>query len=464
MKKLAATKPTIAETYKLYQSITQKWANPNDLAPLIIDFDKESTFTPRYARKKWAQFCANPKNLELYGLKRFFIDIPYCKGSICHYCKYKSNLLKSDSQLREYMEYLTDYLRYFSPALRNVKFSLLYVGGGTPSVLSAAQIRELIAVLRSSYDFTGLDAFTYEMHPSHWNPGQVKALKDGGCTRISMGVQSLNPKLLASVNRANQQPDHVTRLIDCGRKYGIAHINTDMLLGLQGDTLESLLSGVEFLMKQGSDSIAVYTLTVDSDLRGGYGELGVPYAQWRDSLEKAFGKKIIPLAASYKYAVYANSMGFTLVAAGKNLNPTDYDRNNEITRIEFGAGRHSISYMGDQFEYCEQIAENKFKPAAATLHGREYSSDERIARYCLRFIHVYGKLDLKGLKNRFGINAAKYFSKPLALLKKMGRIKITDSDLSFCEKNTRGRSGDILFLSDSRTAIVQSNKLSGRKI
>jgi len=449
--------------YNLYQKAAAGRPVNKDLGPLLINFAKTELFTPFYARTKWKQFSADKTRLAAYNLKRFYIHIPYCKNSLCHYCKYSSVLLKNPEQLDTYTDYLVAYLRYFSTALKPIKFSMIYIGGGTPSILRADQLNRIISTARSCYDFSELTAFTCEMHPEHWSPEQVKVLKDGGCTRISMGVQSLKQSILKDTNRT-QHEENVTRLIKCAREYGIPNVNADLILGLRNDTIASVLHGIKAMMKHKLETITIYTLDIENTLRGGYEKLGENHVRRLETLKKDFVPAVSPLAKEYGYRIYPNPMGFHI--AKEEVIPVmgSFDRETEMARIEFGAGLHSISRIGNEMEYCDNAPDHRFAPGKKTLKGKEYSLDEQIAWYSIRNLRLYGYLDMEALHKRFGINPRKYFSAPLSLLRSLGRVRMEGNRIYFKERKRKARNGDILFLCDYVNGTIRKNVMEGRTL
>lgn len=141
-------------------------------------------------------------------------------------------------------------------------FETVYIGGGTPSILAPAQLQRIIEVLPTQ----GLREFTLEANPEDVTPDSVKAWRDMGINRISMGVQSLDDKCLKLIGRRH---DATTALhaVDTIRDAGISEISLDVIYGLPEQNIDSWRSTLDTIIGQRPQHLSAYALSLEPGTR-----------------------------------------------------------------------------------------------------------------------------------------------------------------------------------------------------
>ena len=118
-----------------------------------------------------------------------YIHIPFCT-QICYYCDFSKVFIKNQP-VDDYLKALMEEVRHYElPALKT-----LYIGGGTPSALSAEQLDYLLSQLEHELDFSQLEEFTIEANPGDLTADKIAVLKKSACNRISLGVQTFDNKM-----------------------------------------------------------------------------------------------------------------------------------------------------------------------------------------------------------------------------------------------------------------------------
>jgi oxygen-independent coproporphyrinogen-3 oxidase len=140
--------------------------------------------------------------------------------------------------------------------------STLYLGGGSPSVLSIEQLNFLFKGLAAVYDLSSLDEFTIEVNPGEVNLDKLKAYKDLGINRLSVGVQTFQPKFLSWMNRSHTVKD-TYMLLDDIEKSGINQYSFDLIYGINGSNDELLINDLEKLVSYNPHHISAYCLTIE---------------------------------------------------------------------------------------------------------------------------------------------------------------------------------------------------------
>jgi oxygen-independent coproporphyrinogen-3 oxidase len=155
------------------------------------------------------------------------------------------------------------------PAVRAMRFRTLHVGGGTPTILSEAQLDALfdrLARFRRTDDFQ----IGVEAHPATATPSKIEVLRAHGVARVSFGVETLTDDVLAAVHRGDQTRARVMAAVGTVRKAGL-DVNLDLLAGLPGETVESFAASVRDALALEPDSLSVNRFLVENSPLGDAG-------------------------------------------------------------------------------------------------------------------------------------------------------------------------------------------------
>ena len=163
-----------------------------------------------------------------------YIHIPYCHAK-CSYCDFFSTP-RADS-VDDYVGALLVELSLRRSEIADA-FTTVYIGGGTPSILSAAQLTRLVEGIGAMVDIPSIVEFTIEANPEDVTIQWCETIKRLGINRVSMGVQSFDTEQLAIINRRHSSQDAVDA-IETLRSSGISEISCDLIYGLPGQTLDS---------------------------------------------------------------------------------------------------------------------------------------------------------------------------------------------------------------------------------
>lgn len=187
-----------------------------------------------------------------------YVHVPFC-ASKCYYCDFFSRV-SSPEKRRDYVTKVRNQIRAhdrFSP-------STVYIGGGTPSVLSPDEAKEILSALNETFDMTSVREFTVEMNPESVTDEILETFIRGGCNRVSLGIQSFNDEELRLCGRRHTA-DTARIAIEKIRRFGIENISVDLIIGLPGQTEESLLSSLAELVALDIPHISAYILKVEEN-------------------------------------------------------------------------------------------------------------------------------------------------------------------------------------------------------
>ena len=185
-----------------------------------------------------------------------YFHIPFC-SHICYYCDF-AKVLMTGQPIDAYIESLIEEFQSFEIE----KLRTIYIGGGTPSVLSAQQLERLLTAIAEQLDLEVLEEFTVEANPGDLSDEVIKVLADSAVNRISLGVQTFNDVLLKKIGRTHtevQVYDSVERL----KKAGFENITIDLIYALPGQTMEMVKSDVEKFLELKLPHVALYSLILE---------------------------------------------------------------------------------------------------------------------------------------------------------------------------------------------------------
>ncbi len=191
-----------------------------------------------------------------------YIGIPFCP-SRCLYCSFTSYPIADyEDKAGDYLKALYREMDFVAEAYRNKRLVSIYVGGGTPSVLSAAQLEELIGHIRQAFSLQYLREFCVECgRPDSLTEEKLRALKKSGVQRISINPQTMSDDTLRLIGRA-----HTARqtkdAFAMARQAGFDNINMDIIAGLPGEGMEELLHTLSEIRELKPDSLTVHSLAI----------------------------------------------------------------------------------------------------------------------------------------------------------------------------------------------------------
>ena len=204
--------------------------------------------------------AARPMDCSLYA------GIPFCP-SRCSYCSFVSRTV-GDKATRALVQPYVDCLCRELETMRQVAadcgldVKTLYIGGGTPTSLSAAQLRQLMGKLAGLFDLGRLQEYTVEAgRPDCTDYEKLCVLKEYGATRISINPQTFSDQVLKNIGRKHTARD----ILDCfaaARRAGHGNINMDLIAGLPGDTVEGFRKSLKTAISLEPENITVHTLTL----------------------------------------------------------------------------------------------------------------------------------------------------------------------------------------------------------
>lgn len=191
-----------------------------------------------------------------------YIGIPFCPTR-CLYCSFTSNQANEDAMER-YLEALLKEVEAVGKKMRelDIKPESVYIGGGTPTSLSAGALDRLLDHICTYFDMSNVIEFCTEAgRPDTITKGKLAVMKAHGVDRISINPQSMNDRTLELIGRSHCVDD-IYKAFETTAESGIPHINTDLIAGLPGENAEMFARTLEEVIRLAPDNITVHTLAV----------------------------------------------------------------------------------------------------------------------------------------------------------------------------------------------------------
>jgi len=216
-----------------------------------------------------------PKDIAVY------IGIPFCPTR-CAYCSFVSHSVeRSFSLVPPYVEALIQEIRSGGQMVREqgLRVRTFYMGGGTPTTLTAEQMDRVLTAFEQSFDLSACDEFTVEAgRPDTITAEKMAVLRAHGVTRVSVNPQTMEDHVLAAIGRRHTAGD-IEAAMELVAKYDFPHVNMDLIAGLPADTPEGFRRSLDRCMAFGTDNITVHTLALKKGSRILLEGLPIPSAE-----------------------------------------------------------------------------------------------------------------------------------------------------------------------------------------
>ena len=204
--------------------------------------------------------------VELSGERSFslYLSVPFCP-SRCSYCSFVSHSVeKAQDIIPQYVDLLCRELEITADIAKklNLRLETIYMGGGTPTTLTAEQLHLVLGKLSECFDTSTVREFTVEAgRPDTIDRDKLLAIKKNGVTRISINPQTMNDNVLECIGRRHTAKDTV-EAFELAREIGFDNINMDLIAGLPSDTYEGFKNTLQEILELDPESVTVHSLSM----------------------------------------------------------------------------------------------------------------------------------------------------------------------------------------------------------
>ncbi|MDD3307004.1 MAG: coproporphyrinogen dehydrogenase HemZ [Acetobacterium sp.] len=219
--------------------------------------------------KKQADFMPGERECGAQRRISLYVGIPLCPSK-CDYCSFVSTIVdKKGENLQQYFDHLLVEIQKTGEILRNcdVQIDALYIGGGTPTVLSANQLDILMSSLEEYFDLSHLREYTLEAgRPETINREKLEAAKAHGVERICLNPQSMNPQTLLSVSRP-WEAGLIEKQVALIKSFGFKTLNMDLIVGLGNETPDDFFRSLDAIIALEPENITIHNLSIKKGSR-----------------------------------------------------------------------------------------------------------------------------------------------------------------------------------------------------
>jgi len=215
-----------------------------------------------------------------------YLHIPFCRKR-CHFCYFRVYTDKNAREVEQYLDLLAREWELYAakPAIAGRQFNFVYFGGGTPSFLSTKQLQGLVGRLNATGVWNHAEEITFECEPGTITQAKLAAIRELGVTRLSLGVENFDDRILELNGRAHRSPE-IGRSYQAARALDFPQINIDLIAGMLGETEANWRDCIDRTLALEPDSVTIYQMelpyntTISGDLLKGGGQFEEAVADW----------------------------------------------------------------------------------------------------------------------------------------------------------------------------------------
>ena len=347
-----------------------------------------------------------------------YLHIPFCRKR-CHFCYFRVYTDKDSAAIRGYIDAALKELSLYvgKPFIGGRKANFIYFGGGTPSYLSVGQLTHLTNGMKALLPWDEVEEVTFEAEPGTLTDHKLKAIRELGVTRLSLGVENFDDHILEINGRAHHSKE-INRAYAYARELDFPQINIDLIAGMVEETEENWKECVRKTIEFSPDSVTIY-------------QMEVPYNTTIYQEMKAAGKLAAPVAdwdtkrgwVNYAFAELEKA-GYTVASAYTAVKDKQKTRFIYRDRLWAGAdllalGVASFGHIGGT-HYQNQ---HDFDPYVKLLESGQLpifraltpTDDERLIREFVLQLKL-GQVSCKYFQDKFGVDIRERFAIPLQTL------------------------------------------------
>jgi oxygen-independent coproporphyrinogen-3 oxidase len=389
----------------------------------VSNYPPFSFWKPEYIEHAYAALDRAPRPNTPLGI---YVHIPFCRKR-CHFCYFRVYTDKDSGSIRRYLDAVIAELTLYAqkPFIGGRKPNFIYFGGGTPSYLSVDQLRHLTGAMKALLPWDEVEEVTFEAEPGTLNDPKLKALREMGVTRLSLGVENFDDHILEINGRAHHSKE-IERAYSYARQLNFPQINIDLIAGMVEETEENWRACVRKTTEMSPDSVTIY-------------QMEVPYNTTIYQRMKAEGKLTAPVAdweTKRRWVTYAfeelEKVGYKVgsaYTAVKNPSRTHFIYRDRLWAGAdlIGLGVASFGHIGGthfqnqhDFEpYVEKLAQQQL-PIYRALAPTD---EERLIRELVLQLKL-GHVSRDYFKKKFGVDIVERFASACQVLEAEGYLTV----------------------------------------
>jgi oxygen-independent coproporphyrinogen-3 oxidase len=398
----------------------------------VSNYPPFSQWDRAYLSEIETAFDAEPDRSVPMGL---YLHIPFCRKR-CKFCYFRVYTNQNARAIERYVEALAREVELLKdkPGIAGRTLEFVYFGGGTPSYLSAKQLRFLRDELHRSVSWDQAREVTFECEPGTLSLEKVQTLKDIGVTRVSLGVENFNDAILEENGRAHLSPE-IFRAYEWLQQVGFPQINVDLIAGMIGETDENWSKCVDKVREMDPQNVTIYQMElpfntlISKDMR----EHGVqsPVANW--ATKRRWVSEAMDTLVAAGYHVVSGNELVKNPATDHFIYRDNLFRGSDILCAGVSSFGH---FQGVHYQNVDGIDEY-----LTTVEGGELpinralrpTAHQRLIREFVLQMKE-GRVSAAPFRGKFGVDVLDEFREPLANQQAKGYLRVDGDDVVLTRK------------------------------
>ncbi|MFC2128878.1 radical SAM family heme chaperone HemW [Bacteroidota bacterium] len=356
-----------------------------------------------------------------------YIHIPFCKKK-CHYCDFYS--ITEHKYVKIFLQSLLKEIEFKKNYLGNENVNTIYIGGGTPSLLKEGELKLIFKKLKKVYKIDNNVEITIEVNPDDVNDEYVKAIKNCGINRVSIGVQSFDDKVLKFLNRRHNAFKAEEAIKIC-MENGIDNISVDLIYGIPGMDILQWEQTMEKIKEFKINHISAYHLSFEKGTVLYHNLLSGIINKLKEE------ESLIQMEALFRFARNENYEHYEISNFAKkgyySVHNSNYWKQGKY--IGFGPSAHSYNTkqrhwnVSDINEYL-----NRINKGEEFYESEELSLETKYNEYVMTSLRTSWGVNTDYILNHFGEKYFQHFWKTAKKYSKQEKISVNKEIIILSEK------------------------------
>lgn len=401
----------------------------NPSFPWLEGIEEKTLSTTRGFVFQFPPFPALPQWVSSHPKAGLYVHIPFCPYH-CAFCYYSVLLNHRPQDIDQYLNTLELEMDVVArPHLLRHELRTIFIGGGTPTVLSAEQLDRLIRSIRERFDLQNIEEFTVESDPTTLSAEKIDALRSHGVNRMSIGIQSFSNEI-NRLNSRGHSADESFRAFETARGSGMKNINLDLICGLIGETPDSWTRTIDTLLELAPEHTTIYLLSLRPQTE-------IFARMKRDDQTPA------PPGDEERIAMYLYARTRLLDAGYVQTTPNCFVRSPEFEQRHQRAAWDSLPLIGlgnSAYSFVDDCVTQNHRSVATYKKavsdgcspveiGKRLNAKELMVRYSVLRLKQL-RIARADFENRFGLDVMEVLGTEIKHLSGLGLLEITDAAVS----------------------------------
>ncbi|WP_404926434.1 oxygen-independent coproporphyrinogen III oxidase [Mesorhizobium sp. ORM16] len=383
--------------------------------------------------EEWLRGLSADDSVSLY------LHIPFCQ-SICWFCGFPTTIARNQGPILNYLDVLRNEIRLVSEKVQQgLVVNDVHFGGGTPTLIGAAEFLDTIELLRRRFAFRESATIAVEIDPRTFTAEIAEALGAANASRASLGVQSFDPIVQKAINRV-QSEAQTSAAVEKLRRHGVSGINFDLIFGLPNQTVESCVETAMATVAMRPNRLAVFAYShIPSVMKN---QRLIEKTALPDSAacaEQAAAVAETLVAAGYReigldhFALPDDELALAQTSGRLRRNSLGYSADTCKTLIGFGAssiGRVGEGYVQNELTrecYSQHIAAGRL----ATSKGYPLTDEDRVRAAIIERLMCDLQADVPAICAAYGFDPTRLLDSAAERLAKLAEDGIVDIETGF---------------------------------